>query len=48
MVHNLVVEEGAILVKQKPRKIPFQISLLVKKEIEKLLEVRFIIPIDYS
>ena len=48
VVHNLVVEKGAILVKQKPRKIPFQVSLLVKKEIEKLLEVGFIRPIDYS
>jgi len=35
-------------VKQKPRKIPFEVSLLVKKEIEKLLEVGFIKPIDYS
>ena len=47
VVHNLVVEKGAIPVKQKPRKIPFQVSLLVKKEIEKLLEVGFIRPIDY-
>ena len=28
--------------------MPFQISLLVKKEIEKLLEASFIKPIDYS
>ena len=34
--------------KQKPRKIHFEVSLLVKKEIEKLLEVGFIKPIDYS
>ena len=47
VVHNLVVEKGAILVKQKQRKIPFEVSLLVKKEIEKLLEVGFIRPIDY-
>ena len=46
-VHNLVVEEGAVLVKKKPRKMPFQVSLLVKKKIEKLLEVGFIRPIDY-
>jgi len=48
VVHNLVVEKGAVHVKQKPKKIPFQVSLLVKKEIEKLLEVGFIRPIDYS
>jgi len=48
VVHNLIVEKGAIPVKQKPRKIPFEVSLLVKKEIEKLLEVRFIRPINYS
>ena len=48
MVHNLVVEEGAVPIKRKPRKMPFKVSLLVKKEIEKLLEVSFIKSIDYS
>jgi len=48
MVHYLFVEEGAIPIKQKPRKIPFQVSLLVKKKIEKLLEASFVRPIDYS
>jgi len=48
IVHNLIIEKGAIPMKQKPRKIPFEVSLLVKKEIEKLLEVGFIRPIDYS
>ena len=47
VVHNLVVEKGAIPIKQKPWKIPFQVSLLMKKEIEKLLEVGFIRSIDY-
>ena len=47
VVHNLIVKKGAIHVKQKPRKIPFEVSLLVKKEIEKILEVGFIRPIDY-
>jgi len=43
VVHNLVVEKGAILVKQKPRKIPFQVSLLVKKEeVGKEREIYFI------
>ena len=48
MVHNLVIEKGTVPIKQKPRKITFQVSLLVKKEIETLLEVGFIRPIDYS
>ena len=48
VVHNLVFEKGVVPIKQKPRTIPFQVSLLVKKEIEKLLEVSFIRPIDYS
>jgi len=48
VVHNLVVKKGAVPIKQKPRKIPFHVSLLVKKEIEKLLEVGFISPINYS
>ena len=48
VVHNLVVEKGAMPIKQKARKMPFQISLLVKREIEKLLEAGFIRSIDYS
>ena len=48
MVHNLVVKKGATIMKQKQRKIPFKVSLLVKKEIEKLMEVGFIRSIDYS
>ena len=48
IVHNLVVEKGTMPIKQKLRKIPFQVSLLVKKKIEKLLEIGFIRPIDYS
>lgn len=48
VVHNLVVKKGAMPIKQKPQKMPFQVSLLVKKEIEKLLEVGFIRSIDYS
>jgi len=48
MVYNLVVKEGAVPVKQKSRKMHFQVSLLVKKEIEKLLEAGFIRPIGYS
>ena len=35
MVHNLVVEKGVVPAKQKLRNIPFQVSLLVKKKIEK-------------
>jgi len=40
VVHNLVVEKGAMPVKQKARKMSFQISLLVKKEIEKFFGSR--------
>ena len=47
VVHNLIIKKGVIPVKQKLRKIPFEVFLLVKKEIEKLLEVGFIKPIDY-
>jgi len=48
MVNNLVLEEGEVLVNKKLRKLPFQVSLLVKKEIKKLLEAGFIMLIDYS
>jgi len=47
LIHNLVVEQGVAPIKQKLRKIPFYVSLLVMKEIKKLLEVGFIRPIDY-
>ena len=48
VMHNLPLKEGAKPIEQKASKMhPFKV-LLVKKEIEKYLQVGFIEPIDYS
>lgn len=47
VVHNLVVKPNAKLVKQKFHKIHPQVFLLVKSELQKMLDVRFIKHIDY-
>lgn len=47
VVHNLVVRKDSKLVKQKLRKMNPQVSLLVKEELQKMLDVEFIKPIDY-
>jgi len=47
VVHHLAVSPNAKLVKQKLRKMHPQVALLVKAEIQKLLEAKFIKPIDY-
>ncbi|GLJ21626.1 hypothetical protein SUGI_0402520 [Cryptomeria japonica] len=47
VMHHLIVKPGAKPVKQKLRKMHPQVALLVKAELEKLLDVRFIRPIDY-
>lgn len=48
VVHHLVTDPKAKLVKQKLQKMHPRITLLVKAELEKLLEFKFIQPIDYS
>ena len=48
ITHNLVVKDGSKLVKQNPRKLHPKVSLWVTKEIDKLLKVGFIRPIDYT
>lgn len=47
VMHHLTVKLGAKPVKRKLRKIHPQVALLVKVELEKLLDVGFILPIDY-
>ncbi|GLJ17613.1 hypothetical protein SUGI_0306670 [Cryptomeria japonica] len=47
VMHHLTIKLGAKLVKQKLRKMHPQVALLVKAELKKLLDVRFIHPIDY-
>jgi hypothetical protein len=48
VVHHLAVDLGAKPVKQKLRKMHPKVALLVKEELEKLLEAKIIHPIDYS
>lgn len=48
VMHHLIVAEGAKPVKQKPRKMHPQITLLAKVELKKLLDVGYIRLIDYA
>ena len=48
VVHHLAMDPGAKLVKQKLCKMHPKVALLVKEELEKLLEAKIIHPIDYS
>lgn len=48
VIHNIVLIENAKCIRKKTEKMNPKIALLVKDEIEKLLEDRFIRPIDYS
>ncbi|GLJ37816.1 hypothetical protein SUGI_0768990 [Cryptomeria japonica] len=48
VTHNIVLVPDAKLVKQKIQKMNPKVALLVKAEIEKLMEAGFIRPIDYS
>lgn len=47
VMHHLTVEDGENPVKKKLKKMHPQITLLVKAELKKLLDVGFIRPIDY-
>lgn len=47
VMHNLVVRPDVKLVKQKLHKMHPQVVLLVKVELQKILDVEFIKPIDY-
>lgn len=48
VVHNLVVDPKVKPIKQKLHKLHPKVALLVKAELEKLLDVKIIHPIDYS
>ena len=48
VLHHLPLRLGVKPVKQKLRKMHPQVSLLVKAELKKLLDVGFIRPIDYA
>lgn len=47
VVHHLIVFSRAKLIKKKLRKMHPQIALLIKVELQKFLDVKFIRPIDY-
>ena len=47
VVHHLAVDPGAKPVKHKLKKMHPKVALLVKAELEKLLEAKIIQPIDY-
>ncbi|KAH9331744.1 hypothetical protein KI387_003852 [Taxus chinensis] len=46
-VHNITLNPDSKPVKQKLRKMHPRIALLVKEELQRLLSVSFILPIDY-
>lgn len=48
VVHNLGLKSDAKPIKQKLRKMNPTLALMVKKELQKLLDAKFIQPIDYS
>lgn len=48
VVHNPGLKEDVKPIKQKLRKMHPTITLMVREELQKLLEVKFIQPIDYS
>jgi len=48
VVHNLGLKDDAKPIKQKLRKMNPKIALMVKEELQKLLQAKFIEPIDYS
>jgi len=47
IMHHLSLALGAKPVKQKLRKMHPHVALMVKEELKKLLDARFIRPIDY-
>lgn len=48
VVHNLELKPNVKLVKQKLRRMHPTIAIMVKEELQNLLEAKFIQPIDYS
>eukprot|EP01018_Ginkgo_biloba_P024701 Gb_11641 [translate_table: standard] len=48
VVHHLIIRADAKPIKQKLRKMHPKVALLVKEELQKLLNAGFIRPIDYS
>ena len=46
-VHNITLKPDSKPIKQKLRKMHPRIALLVKEELQRLLYVSFILPIDY-
>jgi len=47
IVHNLSLKNDAKPIKQKLQKMNLMIALMVKEELQKLLDAKFIQPIDY-
>ena len=48
VIHNLGLKNDAKPIKQKLQKMNPTIALMVKEELQKLLDAKFIQPIDYS
>jgi len=48
VVHNLGIKEDAKPIEHKLHKIHLIIALMMKEELQKILEAKFIHPIDYS
>ena len=48
VVHNLALKSDVKPIQLKLRKMHPTIALMVKEELQKLLKVKFIQPIDYS
>jgi len=47
VAHNLGIKKDAKSIKKKLQKMHPTIALMVKEELQKLLEAKFIHPIDY-
>ena len=46
--HHIILEEGAKPIKQRQRQLNPKYSLLVKEELDKLLDIGFIYPVSFS
>ena len=46
--HHIILEEGAKPIRQRQRRLNLKYSLLVKEEIDKLLDIGFIYPVPFS
>ena len=46
--HHIILEEGAKPIRQRQRRLNPKYSLLVKEELDKLLDIGFIYPVPFS